>query len=266
MGWQADLADAAAAPRRLTHSAQIASDRLAQGKPVLYIPDAPDGLLAVARGVDPSITSDEYAAARMLASEGYSGPVADRPYVYVALAECARNAAASKEITVARLMQRSIYGTPLDGRYGQQSGRWASTAQDPTTYHLAAVRVAWSDHGPDLTRGCIDELDPSGMGKPQAGRITQSAESVLRKWHGPEDRLAFTPVPGIDAFHTMFFRREPDAAARALALDAALAVCAAGGGRLTGASLALGAVGVLCLVAGITPLGFVLVGASLMRG
>lgn len=97
-----------------------------------------------AANVDPDVG----ALARMVASEVGRLP----PQYMIAVVECVLNECAVKKmtpfarITMEGLILKGGRQPKSAGYFGQQSGRWCSSAQDPTQKHLRAVNLAlqWS--------------------------------------------------------------------------------------------------------------------------
>ena len=241
MGWVADITaarDAGGDP--ITQTRQVASDVMVQNVPVRYVPDDPADLLEAARERYPDLTGDQYALARMLSAEGYHGAAAGWPAAMVAMAASMINAAGPRG--AGDLLRASTYGRPLDGHYGEQIGRRASTAKDPKPEHVLAARVAARERA--LARSARTFFDPyTQAAGVQAGRQIKTPERIIRAWHGFVDEdpdatardrekyrgytLAFigrNAIPSLDPYFLMLLRHEPSDAVRRLAMEEALDV------------------------------------------
>lgn len=155
----------------------------------------PGGLAAQA-----GVGIDQYALARMIASEIGSGTFAEQ----VACAECARNKAAERGVSVSQLLLRANpRSAQSDGLFSRHivkedgSTKWASTFQSPSKENsLAAVAVM---NGSNSTGGAVDFYAPGEVKRSTAiGYFKSNARAGLQ-WTGPLD--------GVDARKMMTFVR-----------------------------------------------------------
>lgn len=164
------------------------------------------------------LTKDEYTLARVVVSEGYGGAAIGRAAAAVAIAQATRNGARASGLSITDKLTRSVYPETA-GLYGNQKGKYASTAADPYAWHARVVRDVLADRVPDLVGGAANYLDPAVWGK--RGKDDEF-ERVVTSWH--KDRAWIGPVPTIDSYHLMVFAKEANAAKRAASLSAVLAV------------------------------------------
>lgn len=197
----------------------------------LYVAQAPATLAAAA-----GLPLDLYSLARLVQSEWGSGPLAGR----IAIAEAARNRAASVGKSVTAMLAHH------DGRYGRQTGGWASTSQDPTPGAVEAAKSAYG--GSNLAGGAIRFFDGKSQdGGVQAGKaLTYDASGIVSKW-GAEGLEWIKDAPiytqyGVDPYRLMVFRKTSSP-------DIASALAAIVRGR--GGAIAAGGAGILLLGLGI---------------
>lgn len=200
--------------RRLTRSTLTGSPVIRKDRPIVYCPAAPKDLLREAQVVDASCTLDEYALARMLASEGYGGGSEGRSVAYVLMACAAINQAKTKGVSPSGLLLRSVYGIPLSGHFGEQNGRYASTKVDPYTDHLLAARTAVENLS--LGQGVDQYFSPvlQDQGSQGGRRLDSDADAILLQWTAGQ-RAPIGPFATIDPYELMFFGPEYDASKRA---------------------------------------------------
>jgi hypothetical protein len=168
-------------------------DVVTQGKRLTYgalnestgnVEPDPDSLLAAA--IDrfgSTIAADEYAAARMLRSEGAkTGDLR----VHVALNDLA-------SLGWSSLVSLFTYSTvpTRKGFYGSQTSRRYSTARDPYEGDILTARQAIADHaaGFDPSQGATKFVDKSSMGGVQAG--TGTFDALVARW-GADGLVPFT--------------------------------------------------------------------------
>lgn len=147
------------------------------------------------------VTLDEYALARMIASEEGSGPAV----YWLAVGEAARNEAMRRKIGVAELLLRSTMPA-ANGRFSEQAaGKWASTRRDPNQRHLAAAKAVLG--GSQFTNGARDFFSPAGQDKGVQGdhKLRLTSEQYIQR---QADRALewVGPIEGIDAYRLMLFR------------------------------------------------------------
>lgn len=158
--------------------------------------------------------------ARMLASEGYGGPTLEKGFALTQIGHAVQNEARRRGLSVTALLTKSNY-PEAHGKYGEQRGRYASTAKDPKDPHFNLAQQVMLGITPDRTSGATKFLDPHVFrGGFQAGSRLKPIQRVLADWH---EKNAYVPVQGITPQYLMFFRPEKDPKKRKDALQAALA-------------------------------------------
>lgn len=132
------------------------------------------------------VSSDEYALARMLASEEENSSQQTK----VAIAWVAVNVAAARGQSITRLLttDNNDHG---DGKFGKQTGRWASTASDPYEGDLTISQAVLSGAVSDPTGGAVHFFNPSlqdrlfGLGK-----VTKTSDEIDSSWGGAGFKVA----------------------------------------------------------------------------
>ena len=166
--------------------------------------DPAASILASIHGLQP----DEDALARLIGSEVGSLPA---QYHY-AVGEVTVNEAAARGVSITKLLTGS---GPNVGFYGEQSGRWASTARPFNGRHLAAARQVLSGTARGFTRGARKFFDPKVQdGGKQGGKpLAFDALGIARKWFGEGYRWIGTvsdPLTGellIDPYRLMLMSK-----------------------------------------------------------
>ncbi len=150
---------------------------------------APDELVSQASAVaGRSVSHDEYALARMLASEESGAS----PETKTAISWVAVNEARSRGRSVFHLLVTDK--GPGDGLFGEQRGRYASTRTDPYESDLQIATYVLDGVTPDPTGGAIHFYRPALQDKLfKLGKTSKDAAQIDREW-GPG---GFTP-PGVD--------------------------------------------------------------------
>jgi hypothetical protein len=189
---------------------------------ILYAPALPIELARKAGVKD----IDVYSLARLLASEGFSG--ADYTLAMMLMGTVTRRVAKARypksATPITTLLTYSIFPVAR-GHYGEQSGRWAATTQDPTRWHVLMADAILHDEIPDMTRGAVKFVDPWPPGAVQQGKPLRPFDKVMRSWHGINNRLAWVrSIPGIEDHALALFAPERDPAKRANALNDVLAI------------------------------------------
>lgn len=177
-----------------------------------------DTAAAIADGS--GVGREVYALARVLASEGYwrRGSALAHTVAAIVQGQCVANTAAAAKTTILARVTRHR-DPELAGRFGSQSGRYVSTAEDPRRWHVAAARAVLRGDLPDLARNGRQFLNPYlQLGGTQAGRALRPLNEVLERWHRTAAWVG--PIPGLDTMHLAVFRPEANAARRAKALAA----------------------------------------------
>lgn len=155
-----------------------------------------------------------YTAGRLLASEGYGG---DKQVGAAAAAvvqlQTALRAAGGRSGLVGKLLASKYDGAR--GRFGSQKGRYASTRQDPTRWHLQVAREVLSGRVRDISRGATNFMDPTAFGD------LAEYEDVLNSWTRTLRWVG--PIPTIAPAHFQAFVPSSDAGAREASRRAALA-------------------------------------------
>jgi hypothetical protein len=145
------------------------------------------------------VSLDEYALARMVASEEGNGPA---PYL-LAVAECAVNRAAHIGKSVSAML---LIGRSSSGKFGQTAtGKWASTARPATKRSLAAAKAALG--GSSFARGSRDFVDPAGLvpGRQEGiGTVRQTAKEYIAA-RAKEGLVWIGDIDGIDPAKLMLF-------------------------------------------------------------
>lgn len=127
---------------------------------------------------------DEGAGARLVESE--TGDLLARGYVQygVAVGLATWNEAIRRSGSVFTLVTKDARSVHA-GYFGKQSGRWASSIQDPTTRALEAFRLATDLHGDalDFTAGARRWDDGYTQDRLwAAARVKHDAMGIVRKW------------------------------------------------------------------------------------
>lgn len=189
---------------------------LAGGKSLLVVSESPASLAAQAKA-----TEDEYSLARLLKSEGYSGPLSQKARALVAIGQSVINKAKSVKKSVTELLTHSEIPA-ANGLYGEQSGRYAATSQDPRPYHLKLAKALLHGEIPDIVHGGMYFLDPWEPWAEQRGKKLEDFATVLKRWHD-EYHYVRIPIPGLTEDALMVFKPEGDAMKRAASLVASIA-------------------------------------------
>lgn len=139
-----------------------------KGKPCL--PESPAALARAA-----GATLDEYALARVVASEHGSAP----QIVQIGVAHATRNYARAAGLSISALVLRST-GKGA-GYFGAQwQGRYASTAVDPREGHLKIARDVLAGRVSDPTGGARQYDSPKAFGQ-QPGTTAAGADAVAAR-------------------------------------------------------------------------------------
>ncbi len=221
--------------RRLTNST---------ARPDGSVSPSDDELLVQARRVAPSITLDELAAARLIASErGTAGTTAE----WCCIVDTELNRAARAGMTLYRSLTRGA-------GFGRQglAKRPASTRQDGYEGHLAAARAVLGGEARGISRGAVRFFDPvdanaahAAWRKDPAHRARAcDALTLLKRWSfglafrktdtceladqvGKDNELQrwVGPIEGVNALRVMLFAPATSAdSAHLAAYDQARAV------------------------------------------
>lgn len=176
-------------------------------------------LLAQARALDPTITLDEYAGARLIASErGEEGTFVE----WLCIVDTELNRAARSHQTLYESLTRG-------GGFGAQGrARPASTRRDPHEAHVTAARGVLHGYARGIARDAIQFFDPleeDATARAGVGRC--DALAILERWsydyptassggcaldyaHPGHDTQAWVgPIPGVDASRLMLFEPMP---------------------------------------------------------
>lgn len=182
---------------------------------ILYCPELPIKLARQA-----GTTVEAYSLARNMASEGYSGD--DYALAMMVIGTVGKNVAMQKNPTahfpITTLLTYSQYQA-VRWRYGEQSGRWAATTQDPTRWHVLLAEAIIRGEIPDITQGGVKYVDPWPPGATQRGKPLPPFDQLMTVWHRT---LAWRPIPGIETRALAVFAPEPDPVKRAGALASLL--------------------------------------------
>jgi hypothetical protein len=180
---------------------------------------------------------DVYSLARMIRSEGYGGAAVGKAAAGVSVAQCAKHRAARLGKTSTAMLTASTK-EPGRGRYGRQSSsyggtRYAATTLDPRVWEISVATAVMAGDLNDLVKGSTSFLDPAvfASGGTPEHRL-RSFESVMKAWHGfvvPEhpsfNTLAWAgPIPTIDPFYLLTFRKEHSQAVRRESLQRVMKV------------------------------------------
>jgi hypothetical protein len=182
-----------------------------------YVPQAPADLARQA-GVD----VNTYALARMIKSEGYdkAGPA---PYTKIASniaqGQIAASVARSRGISLLSLLTKN----GLFGRQGSWVG-YAATSNDPTAIDVETAKAITSDTVPDFAKngnhflspwrpGGTQGVYPPGHAKAGQPKPLRDFISVITAW--ANEGSAWYPIPGLDSFRFMAFRKTDRATALA---------------------------------------------------
>lgn len=186
---------------------------------------------------------DVYTLARVLASEGYGGAAIGRAAGAVAIGQATWNGAKASKITLTQKLTRSVYPKTA-GFYGNQKGKYASTAQDPFAWHGQVARaVLGGDVRSLLPNGSQNYVDPAVWGNrakkaaandddAEAARQDAAYASVMKNWH--KDRAWVGNIATIDPYHLLFFYPEKNASRRATSLAQVMEIYKLGKAGKTG--------------------------------
>jgi hypothetical protein len=152
------------------------------------------------------LSREAYALARCIRSEGYGGDPVGRAAAAVVIGQAIRNGSAGKGIEAT--LTHSQFAN-ASGYFGEQSGRYAATTQDPTAWTGQVAEAVLAGGLPDLARGAHKFLDPAVFARgEQAGRPLGELASVLRSWMLGNEALEWVgPIPTVDTFHLVVLRR-----------------------------------------------------------
>lgn len=214
----AALVAALNAPGANTYPAKGTAVDYGSGKVIVSEPPA---TLAARAGATP----EEYALARLIASEGYGGTGDDaEARGRVAIAQAVVNEARRQRKSVLSLLTEHKDGF-MNGYFGSQKAkRYAATTRDPKRWDLEIARAVLRGSVPDLAQGATNFLDPEIWGRAaargttatQGGNPLKAFETVVNDWH--KDKAWIGPILGIDSYYLMLFRKESNPAARAASL------------------------------------------------
>lgn len=155
---------------------------------------------------------EAYSLSRVMKSEGYAGPASQKARALIAIGQTVQRVAhksfSGSDFPITNLLTRSIFKI-ANGKYGQQTGRYAATSLDPKPWHIEAAKAIINNELPDVVPGAVSFLDPWLPGATQRGVPLGDFLAVMKKRHSL-DKLAWTgPVPGIDTKSLIFFYSEP---------------------------------------------------------
>lgn len=195
------IAKLAATPRTRVGPATSAADRTSGGVTWRGVWESPVDLHRAA-----SLDRNTYAIARCIVSEvGTSNP-----YKALAAAETIVSAAQRKGIEpyqwLVSLTRDSHQWTRF--YYGEQSGRRASTRQDPDARAVAAALHA-QHHASELANGAVTWFEPDlqDSGRQGSHTLKHDAAGIATKW-AAEDGLEWVgPLPQIDPYKDVAFLR-----------------------------------------------------------
>jgi hypothetical protein len=169
---------------------------------------------------------EEFALGRLIASEGYGGEGRTaEATARTALAQAVVNEARRRKMSIVDLLTRSSDSVLLPGFFGSQKAKiYAATTKDPTKWDLEIARAVLRGSVPDLAKGATNFLDPEiwggaiarGTTPTQGGYALGKFEEIITSWH--KDKAWIGPIPGVDSYYLMLFRKEPNPAARAVSL------------------------------------------------
>lgn len=145
------------------------------------ISESPDDLADdAANQINSPVDANEYALARMLASEEETSSQGTK----VAIGWVAVNVAARRGESVTQLLttDTNAHGT---GKFGKQTGRWASTLYDPYVGDLTIAQAILQGKVPDPTGSAIHFYRPTLQDKLLAlGKVNSSADDIDAAWGG----------------------------------------------------------------------------------
>ncbi len=177
---------------------------LTRGKRLTYatvddlgdVVETPDALAdAAANQINAMVRTDEYALARMLASEEESA----NQQTKVAIGFVALNVANGRGTSVTGLLTTDV-NDHGQGKFGKQSGRWASTLSDPYEGDLHIAQAILQGQVEDPTGGAVHYYRPTLQDKLYAlGKVKKMADEIDVAWGGN----GFT-VPGADSGITFY--------------------------------------------------------------
>lgn len=179
-------------------TARLLSDPSGSGNTWTGIETSPVALHAAA-----ATDRDLYAIGRCIISE-----VGDaNGYAALAAAETLWNAARRKGLTP----YQWLVGLTNDARdwtkwkYGEQSGRRASTRQDPTLRAITAAKVR-QQAGVGFVNGATTWYDPKTQDSGKQGRndLRFDAVGIANKW-AADGYQWIGPLPGIDSYRTVVY-------------------------------------------------------------
>ncbi len=189
----------------LSEPTQLSSD---DGKGIVTVDGTtPADPRSLAGGM--GVEANRYALARMINSE-----FARYRDARIGAAWAARNEANARGVSLLALLTRQRIKTtvegktvrvpgPGDGFFGQQWGRYASTAQDSTADALEIAGGVISGELEDITGGARQFDSPGAFGA-QAGTTVDDADKVA------QDRIAAgneaVTLPGVPASYARFWR------------------------------------------------------------
>ena len=158
------------------------------------IPDDPDSLADdAANQINVTVETDDYALARMFASEGESYDQATK----VAIGWVARNVAASRGVSVTGLLtaDTNAHG---DGKFGKQTGRWASTLFDPYQGDLTIAQAVNAGSVGDPTNGATHYFEPTLQEKLfSLLKVKSDADTIDANWAAETGNDGYF-IPGVD--------------------------------------------------------------------
>jgi len=185
------------APIRVQRNGGIVTQSL------LVIRESPAELAAKA-----GVSQDVYSLARMMKSEGFKGPIEDKARTLIAKGQAARRAALARfpdeENPITRKLTASVFRV-ANGHYGEQSGRYAATSNDPRPWHIEAAKAIIADELPDVAPGTVSFLDAWQSGGTQRGKELPDFIDVMVKRHRKDKLAWFGLIPGIPASFIMFY-------------------------------------------------------------
>jgi hypothetical protein len=149
-------------------------------------------------GID-TIDDQQYSLARMFASEGESYSTATK----VAIGWVAVNVARSRGQTVTELLtaDRNAHG---NGKYGKQSGRWASTAFDPYEQDILIAASILAGDSTDPTNGAVHYFEETLQDELlKLGKVNSSAAQIEAAWSDETGNPGFK-IAGVDSRLTFF--------------------------------------------------------------
>lgn len=160
------------------------------------VPDDPDALARKAADTlgiaDTSV--EAYSLARMCASEGESYNAATK----AAICWVAVNVSNSRNTSVTALLTNdsNAHG---QGKYGKQTGRWASTASDPYAVDWNIALNVLTGATPDPTNGATHYFEPTLQDKLLSlGKVSTSGSQKESEWASETGNPGFF-IDGIDS-------------------------------------------------------------------